>query len=69
MANFSKILERLKANKIRREEVCLKRFGSRRPAQGDVCIRCGERMGDHYSASVFYCPDEWVAAGHELSVI
>jgi len=35
---------------------------------GAICSRCGDRYGNHYTPGFeLFCPDEWVAAGHQLA--
>ena len=62
-------IEKINARQRIFRELARERFGSDTPDMGAECPRCGDRYGNHYTPGfAIYCPDEWVAAGHELSL-
>ena len=69
MVDFSKLTQRIEENRKIRIQVILKKFGYLAdPPISSLCSRCKSRYGDHYEGGdTLYCPDEWIAEGHQLS--
>lgn len=65
--DFKSIIERVKQAELEGLQQRLEQFGAEDPGMNDRCFRCNEKLGEHYGASFLYCPDQWVAEGHQLS--
>ncbi len=62
-------IEALRERQETHKEFLLQRFGDSKPELKSECVRCHQDYGQHYDGGTFlYCPDEWVAEGHSLSI-